>query len=113
MGTWHVDCEDEASMAEDMKCQTGCSRRGHDLCWVRSQDRSNGRLVHFGLYFQPGACILFPPASDLSVSSLGGCHCLLHASSPAHSEFLRCDSRTYSALEGLTAVDVRAQFSNW
>jgi hypothetical protein len=73
----------------------------------------NGLLIHFRLYFQHGARILFPPPSDLSVSSLGGCRCLLHASSPAHPEFLRCDSCTYSAPEGLTAVDVQAHSSNW
>jgi hypothetical protein len=57
MGTWNVDCEDEASMAEDMKCQTGCSRRGHDLCWVRSQDRSKWPACTFWAYISNTALV--------------------------------------------------------
>jgi hypothetical protein len=39
-----VDCEDEASMAEDVKYLRPQQEK-HELRWVRSQDRSDGRLV--------------------------------------------------------------------
>ena len=77
MGTWHVDREDEASMAEDVKYLSGRSRRNHELCWVRSQDRLQWLACTFWAYFQYGACNLFPPPSGLPLSSLGGCHYLL------------------------------------
>lgn len=99
-------------MAEDVKYLSGRSKRSHELCWVRSQDRSKGRFVHFGLYFQYDACILFPPPSGLPLSSLGGCHyllCPMRAISLTQTPF--DDSHIYTAPGELTTRDVLAHSS--